>query len=118
MRACQIVFSKFHHALHSFASTEQLCPQVFDGAKVIIQKGLSKNFQTMHTLTLASATQPAQWQFGATYVGTKKIGDNDVCVCVCVSYMHVHIIFIYIYTHTDTSTHTHPHSSVQYSLET
>lgn len=59
-------------------SPEQLYPQVFDGAKFVIQKGLSQHFQTMHTLTLASSTQPTQWQFGATYVGAKKIGDNDV----------------------------------------
>jgi len=57
---------------------ESLYPAVFDGAKVVIQKGLSRHFQTMHTLTLASSTQPTQWQFGATYVGTKKVGDNDV----------------------------------------
>ncbi|XP_064407641.1 mitochondrial import receptor subunit TOM40 homolog [Halichondria panicea] len=56
---------------------EQLSPQAFDGAKIVIQKGLSRHFQTMHTLTLASSTQPSQWQFGATFVGSKKLGDND-----------------------------------------
>ena len=63
--------------LFSFLS-EPVFPQMFDGCKFVVQKGLSKHFQTMHTLTLGSSTQPSQWQFGATYVGTKKIADNDV----------------------------------------
>ena len=45
---------------------------------MVIQKGLSRHFQTMHTLTLGSSTQPAQWQFGATYVGSKRVAENDV----------------------------------------
>lgn len=47
---------------------------------MVITKGLSRHFQTMHTLTLGSSTQPAQWAFGATYVGTQRVGDNDVCL--------------------------------------
>ena len=57
---------------------EQLYPQVFDGAKIIIQKGLSRYFQTTHTITLGSDVQPSQWQFGATYVGSKAVGENEV----------------------------------------
>ena len=57
---------------------EQLYPQVFDGAKIIIQKGLSRYFQTSHTITLGSDVQPSQWQFGATYVGSKVVGENEV----------------------------------------
>lgn len=62
---------------------EQLYPQVFDGAKIVIQKGLSRYFQTMHTVTLGSEVQPAQWQFGATYVGSKVVGENEVSVNRC-----------------------------------
>ena len=64
--------------------TEQLYPQVFDGAKMAIQKGLSRYFQTIHTITLGSSVQPTQWQFGTTYVGSKEIGENDVsCLVMC-----------------------------------
>ena len=58
--------------------TESILPTNFDGCKFVLQKGLSQHFQTSHTVTLGSSTSPSQWQFGATYVGTKKIGDNDV----------------------------------------
>ena len=58
--------------------TENILPTNFDGCKFVLQKGLSQHFQTSHTVTLGSSTSPSQWQFGATYVGTKKIGDNDV----------------------------------------
>ena len=61
-----------------FFYTEQVLPQAFDGCKVVFQKGLSQNFQTMHTLTLGSTTTPSQWQFGATYVGSKKISEREV----------------------------------------
>ena len=60
------------------SSAEHTFPQSFEGCKVVIQKGLSRHFQTMHTLTLGSSTQPAQWQFGATYVGSKRVAENDV----------------------------------------
>ena len=57
---------------------EQLYPQVLDGAKIVIQKGLNRYFQTTHTITFGSDVQPSQWQFGATYVGSKEAGQNEV----------------------------------------
>ena len=57
--------------------TEHVMPHTFDGCKIIINKGLSRHFQTAHTLTLGATTQPTQWQFGATYVGTQQIGENE-----------------------------------------
>lgn len=59
-----------------------------EGAKVIIQKGLSSHLQTTHTLVLGSSQSPAShWQYGATYVGSKKIAENEVyqqlCCCEC-----------------------------------
>ncbi|KAL5499625.1 hypothetical protein EMCRGX_G011077 [Ephydatia muelleri] len=56
---------------------EHVMPHTFDGCKIIINKGLSRHFQTAHTLTLGATTQPTQWQFGATYVGTQQIGENE-----------------------------------------
>lgn len=57
---------------------ENVLPNNFDGCKFILQKGLSQRFQTSHTITLGSSTVPSQWQFGATYVGSKKVAENDV----------------------------------------
>ena len=62
----------------SLCLLEQMFPSCFDGAKFVVQKGLSNNFQTMHSLVLGSSVQPASWQYGATYVGTTKIGENEV----------------------------------------
>lgn len=46
-------------------------PICFDGAKLMIQKGLSNHFQVSHALNLSS-TNPG-YRFGATYVGTKQV---------------------------------------------
>jgi hypothetical protein len=55
---------------------EQINPQVFEGCKVALGKGLSRYFQTTHTLVLGTS-QPASYQYGITYVGSKKIAEND-----------------------------------------
>ncbi|XP_003391395.1 PREDICTED: mitochondrial import receptor subunit TOM40 homolog [Amphimedon queenslandica] len=56
---------------------ESILPSSFDGCKLVLQKGLSQHFQTSHTVTLGSSSAPSQWQFGATYVGHNKVGEND-----------------------------------------
>ena len=58
-------------------SLPELFPQVFEGAKVIMAKGLSSHFQVSHTLTL-STFSPAGYRFGATYIGTKQISPSEV----------------------------------------
>ena len=58
-------------------SPEQINPQVFEGCKVALGKGLSRYFQTTHTVVLGTS-QPASYQYGITYVGSKKIAENDV----------------------------------------
>lgn len=55
-----------------------LLPQPFDGCKMVIGKGLSSFFQTTHTVQLGSNIQPAQYQFGATYVGSKPLAEREV----------------------------------------
>ena len=60
------------------AQTEQINPQIFEGCKISLGKGLSRYFQTTHTVVLGSSTQPANYQYGVTYVGSKKIAENDV----------------------------------------
>jgi len=51
-------------------------PMFFEGAKLLVNKGLSNNFQVSHTLTL-SAMQPSGYRFGATYVGSKMLGPTE-----------------------------------------
>lgn len=65
-------------------SSEQLLPQVFDGCKMVVQKGLSRHLQTSHTLTLSAGSQPSQWQFGGVYVGNKQVAENDVRHTCCI----------------------------------
>lgn len=56
---------------------EQINPQVFEGCKVSLGKGLSRYFQTTHTVILGSNSQPNSYQYGVTYVGSKKLAEND-----------------------------------------
>lgn len=52
-------------------------PQPFEGCKLAINKGLSNHFQVSHTLQL-SGMGPGAYHFGATYVGNKQMGPNEV----------------------------------------
>ncbi|GFR83271.1 mitochondrial import receptor subunit TOM40-like protein, partial [Elysia marginata] len=56
--------------------TKDVFPQVFEGAKVIVAKGLSSHFQISHTITLATFT-PSVYRFGATYIGTKQLSPTE-----------------------------------------
>lgn len=44
----------------------------FEGCKLLVQKGLSNNFQVSHSLTMSNM-MPSGYRFGATYVGASKI---------------------------------------------
>lgn len=46
-------------------------PINFEGAKLVVNKGLSHHFQISHTINMSSMTQSG-YRFGATYVGTKQ----------------------------------------------
>lgn len=48
----------------------------FEGARVIVNKGLSNHFQISHTLNMSSVT-PSGYRFGATYVGTNYAGPGE-----------------------------------------
>ncbi|KAH8237019.1 hypothetical protein KR038_003022 [Drosophila bunnanda] len=43
----------------------------FDGAKIMLNKGLSNHFQVTHTMTMSTGASNG-YRFGATYVGTKQ----------------------------------------------
>ena len=79
-----------HTSLLFLSDAEQINPQVFEGCKVSLGKGLSRYFQTTHTVILGSNSQPNSYQYGVTYVGSKKLAENDVrsyqlCInnCLC-----------------------------------
>jgi mitochondrial import receptor subunit TOM40 len=51
-------------------------PVNFEGAKLMVQKGLSNHFQVSHTINLCSQN-PSGYRFGATYVGTKQMSPTE-----------------------------------------
>ncbi|XP_028418397.1 mitochondrial import receptor subunit TOM40 homolog [Dendronephthya gigantea] len=51
-------------------------PQCFEGAKLLLNKGISSHFQVSHSLALSSLT-PGTYHFGATYVGDKQTGPHE-----------------------------------------
>jgi len=61
----------------AFAHFAEVFPQPFEGCKLVINKGLSNHFQVSHTLQL-SGIGPGAYHFGATYVGNKQTGPNEV----------------------------------------
>ncbi|XP_055840921.1 mitochondrial import receptor subunit TOM40 homolog 1 [Episyrphus balteatus] len=56
--------------------TKDIMAMTFEGAKVMLNKGLSNHFQVSHTLNLCT-TQPSGYRFGATYVGTKQFSPSE-----------------------------------------
>ena len=70
----EIIFDMF--LLLFFLKFIEVFPQPFEGAKVVINKGLNQGFQVSHSLTLGSIT-PSGYRFGATYVGTNMISPTE-----------------------------------------
>ncbi|CAM6032222.1 unnamed protein product [Sphagnum compactum] len=56
---------------------KEVMPMNFEGAKLMVNKGLSNHFQVSHTINLSS-TQPSGYRFGTTYVGTKQISPTEM----------------------------------------
>ncbi|KAH8396228.1 hypothetical protein KR222_005667 [Zaprionus bogoriensis] len=48
----------------------------FEGAKIMLNKGLSNHFQVSHTINM-STTVPSGYRFGATYVGTRQYSPTE-----------------------------------------
>jgi len=55
---------------------KEVFPVNFEGAKLVIQKGLSNHFQINHHMTMSSVT-PSGYKFGATCVGTKQFSQTE-----------------------------------------
>lgn len=56
---------------------KDIMPANFEGAKLMVNKGLSNHFQVSHTINLNSSNSSG-YRFGATYVGTKQISPTEV----------------------------------------
>jgi mitochondrial import receptor subunit TOM40 len=69
-----LVIGTFSDVIFFFFS--DVFPLIFEGAKLIINKGLSSHFRVSHTVTMSSVT-PSGYRFGATYVGTKQISPSE-----------------------------------------
>lgn len=54
---------------------KDVMPVFFEGAKLMVNKGLSNHLQVSHTINLSSAQ--SGYRFGATYVGTKQYGPSE-----------------------------------------
>ncbi|KAH8303109.1 mitochondrial import receptor subunit TOM40 homolog 1 [Drosophila kikkawai] len=48
----------------------------FEGAKIMLNKGLSNHFQVSHSINMSN-TVPSGYRFCATYVGTKQYGPTE-----------------------------------------
>ncbi|XP_058452247.1 mitochondrial import receptor subunit TOM40 homolog 1-like [Malaya genurostris] len=55
---------------------KDVMPANFEGAKLMINKGLSNHFQISHTINLTS-TNTSGYRFGTTYVGTKQTSPTE-----------------------------------------
>lgn len=51
-------------------------PIPFEGARFVVNKGLSNHFQISHTITMSSV-MPSGYRFGTTYVGTNQVGPGE-----------------------------------------
>jgi len=56
---------------------KDVMPTNFEGAKLMIQKGISYHFQVSHTLNLCTSNSSG-YRFGAIYVGTKQISPTEL----------------------------------------
>ncbi|MBN3284902.1 TOM40 protein, partial [Polyodon spathula] len=63
-----------------FEECHRKCKEVFptpmEGVKLIVNKGLSNNFQVNHTVSLSTLGE-SNYHFGATYVGTKQLSPTE-----------------------------------------
>ncbi|KAK7105670.1 mitochondrial import receptor subunit TOM40 homolog 1-like [Littorina saxatilis] len=55
---------------------KEVFPQIFEGGKLVVSKGLSSHFQISHTVSLATF-QPSGYRFGCTYVGTQQFSPQE-----------------------------------------
>lgn len=70
-----LFFEFILHASYHFIFSD-IFPTCFEGARVMLTRGLSNHFQISHTINMSSVT-PSGYRFGATYVGTKQLSPTE-----------------------------------------
>lgn len=55
---------------------KELMPMYFEGAKLLVNRGISNHFQISHNIALAQNSQSG-YRFGTTYVGTKQYSATE-----------------------------------------
>ncbi|XP_014479777.1 PREDICTED: mitochondrial import receptor subunit TOM40 homolog 1 [Dinoponera quadriceps] len=55
---------------------KDIFPMNFEGAKLVVNKGLSNHFHISHTINMGNVV-PSCYRFGATYVGTKQVSPAE-----------------------------------------
>lgn len=60
-------------------STVEVFPLQMEGVRVVVNKGLSNNFQVTHTVTLSMMGESG-YRFGTSYVGRKQISPTEVFI--------------------------------------
>lgn len=61
---------------HLMFNILEVYPSAFDGARLVVNKGLSNHFQISHSLHLSSSPSSG-YKFGATYVGTNQVSPAE-----------------------------------------
>lgn len=56
---------------------KDIFPMNFEGAKLVVNKGLSNHFHISHTINMSSSLMTSGYRFGATYVGTKQLSPSE-----------------------------------------
>lgn len=61
---------------HMILCISDVFPSPFEGARIVVNKGLSNHFQISHSLQLTSGPSSG-YRFGATYVGTHQVSPTE-----------------------------------------
>ena len=59
-----------------FFQTKEVLAKPFEGCKFTWNKMITDRFQATHTINMSSF-KPANYKFGTTYVGSRKLGPNE-----------------------------------------
>uniref|UniRef100_A0A5S6QPD0 Mitochondrial import receptor subunit TOM40 homolog n=1 Tax=Trichuris muris TaxID=70415 RepID=A0A5S6QPD0_TRIMR len=78
---------------------KDLYPICFDGAKLLINKGLSSHFQVTHTVTMGPFS--SGYRFGAMYVGSQRFGPESFPVLLAETDVGGNLNANYIHQFTD-----------------
>ena len=70
-----IFFVFYTNPIELFVS--DVYPNIWDGAKLLINKQLSSHFQISHNITMGQVSEGG-YRFGATFIGPNQLGPAEV----------------------------------------